>query len=107
MGDRAIGLKDQTSTAVKQLGRVLPRTGHNDSTLPLPGDRTRIKASVKPSLAHFAWFVLDTVAALDRGGFYAAYRDDGRSRPAYEPSMMVALVLYAYARGVRSARAIE
>ena len=28
---------------------------------------------------------------------------DGRSRPAYEPSMMVALVLYAYARGVRSA----
>jgi transposase len=56
---------------------------------------------------HFAWFVLDTVAALDLGAFYAAYRDDGRSRPAYEPSMMVALVLYAYARGVRSARAIE
>jgi transposase len=56
---------------------------------------------------HFAWFVLDAVAAMELGAFYAAYREDGRSRPAYEPSMMVALLLYAYARGVRSARAIE
>jgi transposase len=59
------------------------------------------------SEGHFAWFVLDAVAALDLEEFCAAYRDDGRSRPAYEPSMMVALLLYAYARGVRSARAIE
>jgi transposase len=56
---------------------------------------------------HFAWFVLDTVAAVDLAEFYAAYREDGRCRPAYEPSMMVALLLYAYARGIRSARAIE
>src|SRR5512133_1481267 len=56
---------------------------------------------------HFAWFVLDAVAAMELGEFYAAYREDGRSRPAYEPSMMVALLLYAYARGVRSSRVIE
>src|SRR5215204_5483989 len=56
---------------------------------------------------HLAWFVIDAVAAMDLHEFYAAYRLDGRSRPAYEPSMMVALLLYAYARGVRSARAIE
>src|SRR3954470_5638858 len=56
---------------------------------------------------HLAWFVLDAVAAIDLTAFYAVYREDGRSRPAYEPSMMVALLLYAYARGVRSARAIE
>ena len=56
---------------------------------------------------HLAWFVLDAVAAIDLAVFYGAYREDGRSRPAYEPSMMVALLLYAYARGVRSARAIE
>src|SRR3954462_3746168 len=56
---------------------------------------------------HLAWFVLDAVAAMDLAAFCAAYREDGRSRPAYEPSMMVALLLYAYARGVRSARAIE
>jgi transposase len=51
---------------------------------------------------HLAWFVLDAVAAMDLTAFYAAYREDGRSRPAYEPSMMVALLLYAYARGVRA-----
>jgi hypothetical protein len=45
---------------------------------------------------HLAWFVLDAVAAMDLAAFYAAYREDGRSRPAYEPSMMVALLLYAY-----------
>src|SRR4051794_11068598 len=56
---------------------------------------------------HLAWFVLDAVAAMDLAAFYAAYREDGRGRPAYEPSMMVALLLYAYSRGVRSARAIE
>jgi transposase len=47
---------------------------------------------------HLAWFVLDAVASIDLTAFYAVYREDGRSRPAYEPSMMVALLLYAYAR---------
>jgi transposase len=56
---------------------------------------------------HLAWFVLDAVEAMDLAAFYAAYREDGRCRPAYEPSMMVTVLLYAYARGVRSARAIE
>src|SRR3977135_3474935 len=56
---------------------------------------------------HFAWFVLDAVAAIELDAFYAAYRVDGRARPAYEPAMMVALVLYAYARGIRSSRVIE
>src|SRR5215208_2027779 len=56
---------------------------------------------------HLAWFVLDAVEAMDLTAFYGAYREDGRCRPAYEPSMMVTLLLYAYARGVRSARAIE
>ena len=56
---------------------------------------------------HFAWFVLDAVEAMDLDAFYGAYRVDGRARPAYEPAMMVALILYAYARGTRSSRAIE
>jgi transposase len=56
---------------------------------------------------HFAWFVVDAVAAMDLSSFYAAYRLDGHGRAAYEPAMMVALVLYAYARGTRSSRAIE
>ena len=56
---------------------------------------------------HLAWFVLAAVEEMDLRSFYAAYRVDGRSRPAYEPAMMVALLLYAYARGIRSSRVIE
>src|SRR3954469_3272239 len=56
---------------------------------------------------HLVWAVLDAVAELDLSAVYASYRDDGRGRPAYEPSMMVALLLYAYARGNRSSRGIE
>ena len=56
---------------------------------------------------HLVWTVLDSVGELDLSAFYAAYRADGHGRPAYEPSMMVALLLYAYARGTRSSRAIE
>jgi transposase len=56
---------------------------------------------------HLAWFVIDAVGEMDLDAFYAAYRSDGRSRPPYDPAMMVALLLYAYARGVPSSRAIE
>src|SRR3954469_12672420 len=56
---------------------------------------------------HLAWFVIDAVGEMDLDGFYAAYRLDGRSRPAYDPAMMVALLLYGYARGTRSSRRIE
>jgi transposase len=56
---------------------------------------------------HLAWFVIDAVAEMDLDAFYAAYRQDGRARPAYDPAMMVAVLLYAYARGIRSSRVIE
>jgi transposase len=56
---------------------------------------------------HLAWFVLDTVAQLDLAAFYASYRPDGHGRAAYEPSMMVALLLFAYSTKVYSSRGIE
>src|SRR4051812_19210923 len=56
---------------------------------------------------HLAWFVIDAVAEMNLEAFYAAYRVDGRSRPPYDPAMMIALLLYAYARGIRSSRVIE
>ncbi len=56
---------------------------------------------------HLAWFVLDAVAGMNLHDFYGAYRRDGVGRRAYDPAMMVALLLYTYSRGVRSARAIE
>lgn len=56
---------------------------------------------------HLAWFVIEAVAQLDLAAFYAGYRDDGHGRPAHDPAMMVALLLYAYAIGERSSRRIE
>jgi transposase len=56
---------------------------------------------------HLARFVIETVDQLDLGAIYGYYRQDGRGRPAHDPAMMVALVLYAYAVGVTSSRAIE
>jgi transposase len=66
-----------------------------------------------PSLAewlpagHLAWFVLDAIEELDLGAFYGVYRQDGHGRPAHDPAMMVAVLLYGYAKGVRSSREIE
>jgi transposase len=56
---------------------------------------------------HVVWTILGAVDELDLTAFYGAYRADGHGRPAFEPSMMVALLLYSYARGNRSSRGIE
>jgi transposase len=56
---------------------------------------------------HLAWSVLDAVEELDLSDFYASYRSDGWGGAAHDPKMMVALYIYAYSIGVRSARAIE
>ena len=78
----------------------------------LPCDRGQ-ELLLPPSLGewlaedHLAWFVLESVAELDLEAFYAAYRSDGWGAAAHDPQMMVALLIYAYAIGVRSARAIE
>jgi len=56
---------------------------------------------------HLAWFLIDAVAEIDLSAFLADYREDGWGRPAFDPEVMVALLLYAYAVGERSSRAIE
>jgi transposase len=56
---------------------------------------------------HLAWTVLAAVEEMDLSEFYAVYRPDGHGRPAYEPSLMVALLMYSYSQGNRSSRGIE
>src|SRR5207302_1020565 len=56
---------------------------------------------------HVVWSILGAVEQMDLGDFYGAYRENGQGQAAYEPSMMVALLLYAYARGNRSSRGTE
>lgn len=56
---------------------------------------------------HLVWSILGAVEQMDLSAFYGSYRANGQGRAAYEPSMMVSLLLYSYARGNRSSRGIE
>ena len=56
---------------------------------------------------HLVWFVLDTVAGLDLTGFRARRRLGGAGRAAYDPVMLLGVLIYAYAVGQRSSRQIE
>ena len=55
---------------------------------------------------HLAHHVSDLVDSLDLSAFYAPYEGDGRRNAPYEPSMMVKILIYAYATGVFSSRAV-
>ena len=56
---------------------------------------------------HLVWTVLGAVDQMDLGCFAERYRLGGAGRAPFDPAMMVALLLYAYARGIRSSRGIE
>jgi len=57
---------------------------------------------------HLARFVAEVVETLDLSGIYAKYEEgDGRGLAAYDPRMMVRLLIYAYCRGVPGSRRIE
>ena len=55
---------------------------------------------------HLAHHVSDLVDALELSALYAPYEGDGRRNAPYEPSMMVKILIYAYATGVFSSRGI-
>jgi hypothetical protein len=56
---------------------------------------------------HLAWCILDVTDQLNLTPFYRAHRDDGHGRPAYDPKLLLGVLLYAYCLGVRSSRQIE
>jgi transposase len=55
---------------------------------------------------HLAYFLSDTVDALDLKAFDEPYAGDGRRNSPYDPRMMVKLLLYGYATGVFSSRKV-
>jgi transposase len=55
---------------------------------------------------HLAFFIADTVAALNLERFYAPYEGEGRRNQPFDPQMMVTILLYAYATGTFSSRRI-
>jgi transposase len=56
---------------------------------------------------HLVWTVLGAVDQMDLHRFREGYRLGGAGRAPYDPAMLVALLMYAYARGIRSSRGIE
>jgi len=55
---------------------------------------------------HLAYFVHEVVGSLDLSLIYGSY-GEARGRPPFEPRMMVAVWIYAYAVGLRSSRRVE
>ncbi|CAM5794463.1 IS1182 family transposase [Ottowia pentelensis] len=56
---------------------------------------------------HLAYFISDTVDALDLEAFYARYAGGGARNQPFHPAMMVKVLVYGYATGVFSSRKIE
>jgi transposase len=52
------------------------------------------------------YFILDTVNELDLCAITAKYEQQERGYPPYNPRMMIALLFYAYCRGIFSSRKI-
>lgn len=55
---------------------------------------------------HLAYYIGDTVDALDLSAFHARYAKGGPRNQPFHPAMMVKVLLYAYATGVFSSRKI-
>ena len=56
---------------------------------------------------HLVWFVIDVVDRLDTRVFHVCAKRGGVGRQGYDPDMLLALLVYAYAVGERSSRRIE
>jgi len=56
---------------------------------------------------HLVWFILEVVDQLDTSALHACRRTGGVGRAGYDPDMLLALMIYAYATGQRSSRRIE
>lgn len=55
---------------------------------------------------HLAYFISDTIDQLDLSPLHQPYQGDGRRNQPYHPTMLVKVLIYAYASGVFSSRKI-
>ena len=55
---------------------------------------------------HLAYFISDTLDQLDLSALHQPYEGDGRRNQPYHPTMLVKVLVYAYATGVFSSRRI-
>ena len=74
-----------------------------------PAQEMLLPASLQDWLpkGHLAYFIGDTVDALDLKAFYGRYAGGGSRNQPFHPAMMVKLLVYGYATGVFSSRKVE
>ncbi len=53
------------------------------------------------------WLVISVVAGLDTSGLHAKRRTGAAGRAGYDPDMLLTLLIWAWAQGIRSSRVIE
>ena len=56
---------------------------------------------------HPVWLVIEAVSLLDTSAFHARRKTGGAGTAGYDPDMLVAVLVWAYANGVASSRRIE
>lgn len=56
--------------------------------------------------SHLAFFLSDAIDAMDLSAFEARYGDEGPGKQAFDPRMMLKVLVYAYATGTFSTRKI-
>ncbi|PHQ63304.1 MAG: hypothetical protein COC10_06800, partial [Sphingobium sp.] len=78
-----------------------------DEAIALPTDfSARIARNTQIVIQEETGMCNVVVDQMELGEFYGAYREDGWGAAAYDPAMMVGVLLYAYCQGVRSSRRI-
>ena len=87
--------------------------GEFDHGAGLPSGGARSAVLLPPDMKgwlpedHFVWFLLAVVDHLDVSAFERNRRRGGVGRRGFDPRMLLALLVYAYAGGQRSSRRIE
>ena len=73
-----------------------------------PDQELLLPPSLRDWLAedHLAFFISDTIDAMDLSAFDARYGTEGPGKQAFDPRMMVKVLVYAYATGTFSSRKI-
>ena len=44
---------------------------------------------------------------LDLSAFHQSYRNDSEGRPAYDPAILLKIILFAYSKGITTSREIQ
>lgn len=101
--DMSVPAPVEAGSVGKGLARTLWRPQLHRQLVLLPPD-------LKPLLPdqHFVFFLISTIRLFDLSGILVKYEHKaGIGRPAYDPVMMLTLILYCYCNGTSSARGIE